>query len=179
MTKLRLPIDGVFIFMEIWKDIPGYEGLYQVSNLGIVKSLSRKVCNHQGCHISKEKIMTQQYLKKYKRVVLNGKSFMVHQLVAMAFLGHKPCGHTLVIDHINDDASDNRLENLQIVTQRFNSYKTQGKGTSKYKGVGWSIEKNKWRSYIRINGFMKHLGYFNCEEEAHKVYQNKLKELEC
>ena len=39
--------------IEEFRDIPGYEGLYQVSNLGNVKSLPRKICNHQGCHGSK------------------------------------------------------------------------------------------------------------------------------
>lgn len=164
---------------EIWKDVPNYEGIYQVSNLGRIKSIPRKVCNHQGCHISKEKIMRQQTLKKYKRVVLKGKSFTTHQLVAMAFLNHIPCGHKLVVDHINDNTQDNRVENLQIITQRENSYKTQRNGTSKYKGVGWSKDKKKWRSYIRLNGVIKHLGYFNNELEASEAYQNKLKEISC
>ena len=58
----------------------------------------------------------------YERVTvkdLNGgyKCYGVHQLVAMAFLDHVPNGHTLVVDHINDVKSDNRLSNLQLITQ--------------------------------------------------------------
>ena len=51
--------------IEEFRDIPGYDGLYQVSNLGNVKSLPRKICNHQGCHISKEKILSPGLYRKY------------------------------------------------------------------------------------------------------------------
>ena len=67
------------------------------------------------------------------------------------------------------------LENLQLISQRENVYKTQGKYSSKYKGVSWDKEKNKWRTKIRINGKLIHLGYFNCELAASAAYQNKLK----
>jgi hypothetical protein len=166
---------------EIFKDIPGYEGLYQVSNLGRVKSLPRKVCNHLGCYMSKEKIMMFAFSKGYFKISLlkdkKRKTYLVHQLVALTFLNHTISGHKIVVDHINDNPLDNKLENLQLITQRENSYKTQGKWSSKYKGVGWSLEKNKWRSYIRIDGKSKHLGYFKCELAAAVAYQNKLKTL--
>ena len=138
---------------EIWKDIPEYEGLYQVSNLGRIK-----------------RITTNKILKLTKRgrhylgatLSKNGavKTMYIHQLVAIAFLGHIPNGHQLVVDHINDNTNDNRVENLQIVTQRFNACKTQGKYSSKYKGVCWSIKYKKWYSHIRISGKQKHIGSF-------------------
>jgi len=162
---------------EIWKDIPGYEGLYQVSNLGNVKSLGND-------RTRKEKILKPSVCKYgYYHVGLykNGKvkSTVVHQFIAMAFLNHNPCGHKLVIDHRNDNPLDNRVENLQIVTQRFNANKTQGKYTSKYKGVSWHKKANKWISNILINKKQIHLGYFNTEEEASLAYQTKLKEILC
>ncbi len=166
---------------EIWKDIPNYEGMYQVSNLGGVKSLSREICNGYGCFKSKEKILNPREAKGYLRLGLSKNSeklfFSVHQLVAMAFLGHTPCGHKLVVDHINDNPLDNRVENLQVVTQRYNAYKTQDKYSSKYKGVHWCETINKWKSRIIINKKRIYLGSFNCEISAHLAYQNKLKEI--
>ena len=48
--------------------------------------------------------------------------------------------------------------------------------TSKYKGVSWEKNRNKWRTQIKINGKNKNLGYFISEEQAHEIYQNALKE---
>jgi hypothetical protein len=77
----------------------------------------------------------------------------------------------LVIDHINDDKLDNRVENLQIVTTRFNAYKTQGKYSSQYKGVSWDKKANKWTAKISINKKNYHLGLFNCELLAYHAYE--------
>ena len=172
---------------EEFRDIPGYEGIYQVSNLGNVKSLPRFKMSGSNKVSVKGRILKgrQSGLKKnmYLAVYLSkdgkGKQYKIHVLVAMAFLNHTPCGHKLVVDHINDNKLDNRLENLQIVSQRENSYKTQGKWASKYKGVskchGWA--KGKWRARIRIQGKEIIIGYFNCELAASLAYQNKLKTL--
>ena len=169
---------------EIWKDIPEYEGLYQVSNLGRVKSLPkewitgiRTIRRHNGKILKPfmclEGYLTVSLLKNFKC-----KKFKVHQLVAMAFLNHKPCGFNLVIDHINDNPSDNRVENLQIVTNRYNTCKTQGKYSSQYKGVYWLKDKQRWRAGILINKKPKFLGTFTDEYEAHLAYQNALKQIE-
>src|SRR6056297_3432752 len=115
-----------FFIMEIFKDIPNYEGLYQVSNLGIVKSRNRVVKNRWEFYVLKGKkikgsINSDGYIVVRLSKNKIEKDFKTHQLVAMAFLGHKPCGNKLVIDHINNKKSDNRLENLQITTQRHNA----------------------------------------------------------
>ncbi len=167
---------------EIFKDIPGYEGLYQVSNLGNVKSLPKEQRCTNGYRVTKEKILKQSIDGGgYFNVGLSknrvAKTRKIHQLVAVAFLNHTPCGFKLVVDHINDVKTDNRLENLQIVTTRFNCKKTQDKYSSQYKGVSWHPPMQKWVSHIRINGKGFHLGYFNCELAAHLAYQNKLKEI--
>ncbi len=157
---------------EIWKDIPECAGLYQVSNLGRVQSF----------YFNKSKVLKQTKMKNGYHIVTiyknkKSRTFCVHQLVAMAFLGHNPNGHQLVVDHINDDRSDNKVENLQIVTQRFNSYKTQGTYSSEYKGVSWSKINQKWKSQILTNKKVKHIGYFDCELKAHQAYKNALKNL--
>jgi hypothetical protein len=167
---------------EIWKDIPSYEGLYQVSNLGNIKSLSRLKFSYGFFRKQNKRILKLATDKKgYLICVLckntHRKTIKVHQLVAMAFLNHIPCGMVLVVDHINDVRNDNRLENLRIITNRENSYRTQGKYTSKYKGVFWDKSRSKWRAEITINNKNNYLGRFDTEEEAYQAYQNKLKEI--
>ena len=168
---------------EIWKDIPGWEGLYQVSNLGRVKSLPRNVTYKDGRVYYVEGCIRKQYSGKdeYKFVILSNAGYKrrygIHQLVGMAFLDYKPNGTKMVIDHINNDSSDNRLENLQIVSQRINTFKDKH-GTSKYIGVYWNKSRNKWRAMIHINGKKTHIGYFDEEEEAAKAYQDALQSVE-
>lgn len=106
---------------EIWKDIPNYEGFYQASNLGRIKSLER--INARG-HRLKEKILTpgiNQYgyyqVELYKNSI--GKMYQVHRLVYEAFNGQIPEG--LQVNHINEIKTDNRLENLNLMTPKENT----------------------------------------------------------
>lgn len=168
---------------EIWKDVKGYEGLYQVSNLGRVKSLKRVVYKRNGTNQTlKEKILKNNYNGKgYYHVMLykntNKKTLKIHKLVAMAFLGHKPCGHNEVVDHIDNNQANNRLDNLQLTTVRHNASKDKKCGTSKYVGVCWDKSAKKWKSQILYNGKNKFLGNFNDEIKASEAYQNALKEI--
>ena len=155
---------------EIWKDIDGYVGLYQVSTLGRVKRLK----------LSSEKILNGCIgVNGYKTVHLskNGKpkKRTIHQLVSIAFLNHKPCGMSLVINHIDFDKSNNNVKNLEIVTSRENSNLKHIKSSSKYVGVSWSKKAKKWQSNISVKKKMFFLGYFNNEIEASKAYQKTLK----
>lgn len=109
--------------MEIWKDIDGYEGLYQVSNEGRVKSLARNGIVAYGNRL-KDRIL-KPYTQIYKsyRLCKDGKANkeMEHILVAKAFIPNpenKPC-----VDHINDIPTDNRVENLRWVTHQENNEK--------------------------------------------------------
>jgi len=164
---------------EIWKDIPNYKGYYQVSNLGNVKSLKRVVYKSNGrTYTVKERILkanidTTGYLVVQLSKDWKAKTFQVHKLVAMAFLGHKRCGYERVVHHIDNNSKNNRLDNLEVVTQRENSH-THHVGTSKYKGVSWYRKTNKWESKILYNGKRRHLGYFEKEIDAHNAYQNAL-----
>jgi len=168
---------------EIFKDIPNFEGYYQISNLGNVKSLERKVKHSKGgLRIVKEKILKPtDDGKGYLRAMLQKqgkiKLFQVHQLVAMAFLNHIPCRHKIVVDHINNISLDNRLENLQLISNRENATKDKKRGSSKYVGVCWSKAMRKWISYIKVNEKRIHLGTFTDEYEAHLAYESKLKEI--
>ena len=158
--------------MEVFKDVKGYEGSYQVSNLGRVKSLK----------FDKEKILKAGVnANGYLQVNLfkdgKCKARKVHQLVAVAFLGHKPCGMKLVVNHIDIDKLNNNVSNLEIVTARENGNKKHLKSSSKYTGVCWDKRDKKWMAYIRINGKLKNLGYFTDELEASNAYQLKLSEI--
>lgn len=107
---------------EVWKPILGFEGIYEVSSLGRIKSFRNP----------KERILTPvKNGRGYMKVILYKsdlkKQITVHQLVSIAFLNHTPNGNKLVIDHINDDRTDNRLDNLQVVTQSFNLKKRHKK----------------------------------------------------
>ncbi|XWX34713.1 HNH endonuclease [Staphylococcus phage PG-2021_67] len=121
---------------EIWKDIPGYEGLYQVSNLGRVKSLPKKLWNGRGYFYSKEKILKQALTgnkkdnKRRLMVVLckEGKrTYNVHKLVAMTFLGEKPKG--FIVCHNDGNHLNNNIENL-----RYDTYKENTKDSYRHNG---------------------------------------------
>ena len=104
--------------IEEWKDIPGYEGSYQVSNLGRVKSVPRKVPYKGGPSYAllKGKIMSLSVEKDgYLVVALSKKGarkmHKVHRLVAAAFIGGEHRG--LQINHIDGDKSNNSVDNLE------------------------------------------------------------------
>jgi len=167
---------------EQFKSVLGFEGLYEVSNLGNVKSLSRWTHNSKGAYFKKERILKAGINSSgYRNVSLfkNGvsKNITIHQLVAKIFLKHQLCGYKLVVNHIDFNPLNNNLTNLEIVTQRKNSNRLHLNSTSKYTGVSWNKKDYKWRSQIGLNGKRKYLGSFNCETSAHLAYQKALKEI--
>jgi len=167
---------------EIWRSLEGYEGYYEVSNMGRVKSIERVVKTSGGTKTNKERVLKQSsdnygYLSVTFSKEGKTRSFKTHQLVAIAFLGHKPCGHKLIIDHIDNDCKNNHANNLQITSNRENTSKDKKGGTSKYTGVYWQKKNKKWRANIKINGKNVHLGMFVDEYEAHLAYTKALEEL--
>jgi len=141
---------------EIWKLIDGYED-YFVSNLGRVKS-------------------TKNNKIKYLKLILNGcgyyqvglfqngksKSISVHRLIAEAFIDN--LNNHPYVDHIDGNKLNNNLDNLRWVTHQENLFNT------KAKGYCWDKKAKKWRSYIMISNKIRHLGYFDNEEDARQAY---------
>ena len=153
---------------EEFRKIKGFED-YEVSNLGRVRSLKFNKIKYLSIPV---------IIGKYNKVILNNKGFrktyQVHQLVAMAFLNHKPNGHKLVVDHIDNEPSNNNLRNLQIITSRQNLSK------DRVRDIPTGIQKRRSGNYqvrLVLNGKLKSLGTYKTIEEASKVYQNKVKEL--
>lgn len=106
---------------EVWKDVPGFEGVYQVSNMGRVKTMPRKV----GTVFRKEKILKQTIENGYFSVRLyNGKRigrhFRVSRIVAMAFCENDNPKEKTEVNHKNENQLDNRAENLEWCTREYN-----------------------------------------------------------
>ena len=95
----------------------------------------------------------------------------------MSFLNHTPCGYKEVVDHIDNDKLNNKVENLQLTTVRYNTSKDVKNSTSKYTGVCWHKNLQKWMCQIQIKGKNQYLGIFENEIDAHNAYQKTLKKI--
>lgn len=169
--------------MEEWRDVIGFKGVYQISSLGRVKSMSRELVRSNGWKQNiKERILKPgKEGRGYHMVILKNlskkRNAKVHHLVAESFLNHnKPS--RLIVDHIDNNKDNNKLSNLQLISQRLNTIKDKKVGSSKYVGVSWCKTNKKFRADIKILGKSKTLGHFKCELAASKAYQDKLLEHE-
>ena len=99
--------------MEIWKEVQGFDG-YEISNLGRVKSNKTN------------KILKLQNMNGYKSVWMNYKTPKVHRLVAMMFIPNPD--NLLVVEHLDDDKTNNKVENLKWSTQQENLKSCRNKG---------------------------------------------------
>jgi hypothetical protein len=160
---------------EVWLDVPDFKNLYQASSLGRVKSLDRYVIVSNGNSKKvKGRVLKLQKRFNYLKIDLykNGKykTFSIQRLIMLTFKGDSE----LVVDHINGNTLNNRLNNLQYLTHRDNVSKGMVDKTSIYTGVYWDKSKLKWRSNLRIDTIGYSLGCFDSEEEASNVYQENL-----
>lgn len=110
--------------VEEWKGIPGYEGSYQVSDQGRVRSLDRVVTrgglevNYRGRLLSLISRSTSGYLECTIYIAGNGRTFLVHRLVMLAFVGKCPTG--MYVCHNDGNPQNNRLGNLRYDTPKMN-----------------------------------------------------------
>ena len=157
---------------EIWKDIKNYEGLYQISSFGRVKSF----------YNGEEKILKNNIRNTYEIIQLSKnkarKSFQIHRLVAEAFIPN-PNNYD-IINHKDFIRTNNHVENLEWCSQKYNV------NYSKCNMVGKNHIFDKETYYIyfrkRINAYevtikKKYYGYYKTLEEAKKVRNEVLNEL--
>jgi hypothetical protein len=164
---------------EVWKPIEGYEGIYEISSFGRVKSFKGKK-NIFG-KILKPGLDGNGYpivsLCKNKKK----KTGKIHQLVATAFLNYKYDRVNSVINHIDGNKTNNNLSNLEITTQRKNSTicfrSDRDRLTSRYPGVYWNRWRKKWTTCISVKYELVFFKMFDSELEAAEAYQSKLIEL--
>lgn len=165
---------------EEWKPIPGYEGSYEISNLGRARSLDRVVecLSSAGApQVRKFKgkvLSTGAERTKYEVVVLSrpeGKiSRHLHRLVYEAFVGEIPEG--MHIDHTNRNTRDNRVSNLRICTPSQNQRnRCSDKNTSsKYRGV-YKSRHGRWVAACKSkDGVVTYLGTYTKEDSAAAAY---------
>ena len=165
--------------IEEYRAVKGYEGLYEVSNFGNIKSLERT--NYLGRKVKETILKPAIGTNGYRFVILFYDGLRsckyIHQLIAMSFLNHVPNGNTIVVDHIDNNPLNNILDNLQLITNRENLSKDR-KGTSKHIGVHWVKPRKKWKAAISINGKTKYLGLYANEIQASNAYQYELKKIQ-
>lgn len=124
---------------EVWKDIPGYEGLYQASNLGQIRSLPRTMTKGRVLkpYVNKRNGYCYVSMCKDGRVMTK----RVHKMVYMAFHGdvlpHK-YDQRFTIDHIDGDKTNNRIENLDVCDQSENQKRAYALG----------LERKTWRKPV-------------------------------
>lgn len=103
----------------------------------------------------------------YYQLMFNYKNYKVHRIVYALYHGIDP--GDMLIDHINNTRTDNRIENLRTLNDSDSIRHRGGYGKSKFKGVSWHKGLKKWRAQIKLNGKPKDIGYFDTEIEAAKA----------
>jgi len=157
---------------EIWKPVRGYEGLYEISSRGRIKSMNYNNTGKEG--VMSPTISQRGYYCLYIWKDKKKKRFNIHILVAMAFLDHVPNGlKGLIIDHIDNNKLNNFVENLQKTTVRVNVSKDR-KGNCKHTGVWYDKSRNKYEARITVDGKRKYLGRHDTEDLAGKAYTDYL-----
>jgi hypothetical protein len=157
---------------EEYRQIEGYDN-YSVSNLGNIR-------NDKTRQLLKPCLLVNGYLGVCLCKENKKKTHHIHRLIAIAFLENPD--NLLEIDHINQNRTDNRIENIRWCSRGNNMRNRKKWGvTSKYIGISMDKKTNKWQAKIIINKTRKYLGCFETEEKAYAkwcetVIENNLQE---
>ncbi len=156
--------------MEQWKKIKDHGYDYSVSNLARIRNdKTQRILS----------IKPNRFGRVVARLSSNGKSIrrIVSRLVAEAFIG--PINN-LEVDHIDNDPTNNRVDNLRIVTRSENhkaARRTPLGASSVFRGVSFREKENKFIAYIRTSGVLIYLGSFDNELDAARIRDAKAVEL--
>jgi len=163
---------------EIWKNIEPFEGKYRISNFGRIKTQDAWVKNKNGKRFVKG--IVRKTTKRSDGYIMtafyfNGKrsSDYVHRLVWRYFGNNKEPNRKIVIDHKDDNKSNNLISNLHLIPTRDNTTKGMLKKKnrrSKYVGAYWREQRKHWFAKILWNNKNIYLGSFKTEAEAGFAY---------
>lgn len=163
--KKQIHSDGT---VERWRDVPGYEGRYRVSDQGRVKSIRR----------FRKLVLKWRRMGAYLGVGLRGKGFYIHRLVLLAFVGPLPEDKDEA-NHKNGVKSDNWLENLEYVTRRENSLHAYRTGLISRRGElngRAKLSNNDVRFIRKLKGKEDHRAIairFGVDESTIRYWWNK------
>jgi uncharacterized protein YlbG (UPF0298 family) len=143
---------------EIWKELDGFDSMYQASNFGRIKNEKRIITQY----LDKDGYCLTHLIFEEKP-----KLFRVHRLIAKSFISNE--NNKKQVNHKNLNRKDNRIENLEWVSASENNcHRFIGKKTSSiYRGVSYISRDKRWLSQIQINNQKINLGMFKTEEEAY------------
>ena len=155
--------------LTVWLPIKNYPN-YEVSICGMVRNITTKrilkpIINSNGYYFVNLSKNSKQKINK------------IHQLVAKHFIPN--INNENCIDHINNNKLDNTFSNLRWCTTQQNSFNASlsKKNTSGIKGITWNNRMNKWKSQIKFNYKLIHLGYYDDINDAKKERQTKANKL--
>ena len=159
----------------------GLETNIEVTRCGRIKRVEK---DWYGNHASKygEIEFLRSNAKNYKVICIQifgikKKIVLLHQLIAAAFLDYKFQGHKNVVDHIDSNTLNNKVDNLKVTSNRENNSKERTLKSGLPVGVCFNKRDKKYQSAIRDGKKRYYLGNFNTIEEASNAYQTKLLEL--
>jgi hypothetical protein len=151
------------------KPTPTRERLRELFYYSVVEGALYWRAGGQGRRAAHIPAGVQNSVKGYIRITVDYKAYPRHRLVWAYFYGDPGA---MLVDHINGNRSDDRIENLRLASESDNrrNSKFYRTNTSGYKGVTLEKSVNKWKAYIYINNRRHHLGLFPTPEEAHAAY---------
>ena len=112
------------------------------------------------------KIVGTMHAQGYVQTSIKGRFYLVHRIIWEMHNGKIPEG--MEIDHINHDRSDNRIENLRLVTgcENKKNQSIRKRNKSGFTGVSWHSKAKKWRAEIKSNGVYRYLGLYSSIDDA-------------